>query len=145
MLSFLNLEKDALLIIPMIEKRNEREINYKNLSEFTKNASFGKQTNLWQEVMEQLHFNIRENPDCCYWLSTHGKGVAYLHVRIDLRPKYFLHCDYFYDNYQLNQKTEKKVFLLIEENKQKKTFYFNAIFFFATSFFLLGTALFSAK
>ena len=42
---------------------------------------------LYQEQLEKLQGQT-------LWLSTHGKGVAWLHIRIDLTPKYISWNDY---------------------------------------------------
>ena len=37
------------------------------------------------------------------WLSTAGMGVAWLHVRLDQRPKYYAHRPYREDRCHLDQ------------------------------------------
>lgn len=101
--SFPNKNKDAILVIPMLISKkmeiNKGEIihqqffDYKNLSEFTKNAPSQQQKEFWKEVVEQLTKNLEESNEP-KWLSTHGLGVPYLHVRIDNQPKYYSHEEY---------------------------------------------------
>ncbi|KAF0483248.1 toll/interleukin-1 receptor domain-containing protein [Gigaspora margarita] len=86
--SFLSLGKDATLIVP-IPCHN---LDYKNISNFTKNASKEQQIKFWQEVadklVECLEFGTSK------WLSTSGLGVHYLHIRIDSKPKYYVWKEY---------------------------------------------------
>lgn len=65
----------------------------KNISEFTKHSSENKQLELWQEVATRLFQELAKN-DGPRWLSTHGGGVPYLHVRIYNNPKYYSHAEY---------------------------------------------------
>ena len=41
---------------------------------------------LWRLTGEEMAARISDNP---LWLNTHGGGVAWLHIRIDNRPKYY--------------------------------------------------------
>lgn len=101
--SFPNKNKDAILVIPrLISKKMEVDkgkityqefFDYKNLSEFTKNAPFEQQKKFWKEVAEQLTKSLEESNEP-KWLSTHGLGVPYLHVRINNQPKYYSHEEY---------------------------------------------------
>lgn len=82
--NFPNKKKDAILIIPGAKK----DIDYKNISQFTINAPQEQQQKLWQEVANRLSKELEKN-EAPKWLSTHGLGVHYLHVRIDNHPKYY--------------------------------------------------------
>ena len=87
--SFPNKGKDAVLIIPSAKKDYKKNIiDYKNISQFTKNASQEQKQKFWQEVANRLSRELEKN-EAPKWLSTHGLGVPYLHVRIDNRPKYY--------------------------------------------------------
>ena len=46
---------------------------------------------LWRTVGEAVSERITDRP---LWLSTAGGGVAWLHVRLDSRPKYYGHTPY---------------------------------------------------
>jgi hypothetical protein len=89
--SFLNLKKDATLIIPLKkwDLDLEKFLDYKNISKFTENASEEQQQELWAEVADKLAEELDKNPNNPRWLNTQGLGVHYLHVRIDQRPKYY--------------------------------------------------------
>ncbi|CAG8510556.1 1645_t:CDS:2 [Racocetra fulgida] len=83
--SFSNLGKDATLIVPM----PCHKLDYKNLSNFTKKAPKDQQIKFWQEVANKLSESLEIGTPRPRWLSTHGLGVPYLHVRIDNKPKYY--------------------------------------------------------
>ena len=76
---FPNLAKDTLLVVPM-PKRGK---NFASLKDFIDNASKTQQKVFWRKVKQVAN---REN---VVWVSTHGHGVPYLHVRISLKPKYY--------------------------------------------------------
>jgi len=46
---------------------------------------------LWRAVGSEMLRRIGGRP---LWLSTSGVGVAWLHMRIDTRPKYYVHAPY---------------------------------------------------
>jgi len=52
-----------------------------------------------------------EKDDSSRWLSTDGRGVHYLHVRIDKTPKYYKHEEYrnpnFGESYHLSNKKKE--------------------------------------
>ena len=66
--------------------------DYKNISQFTKNAPDEQQQALWKEVANKLMEELEKNQDAPRWLNTEGTGVYYLHVRIDKKNG-------FYSNY----------------------------------------------
>jgi hypothetical protein len=90
--SFPNLGRDSILIVPTPQfcKEGQKKylLDYKNISQFTKNAPKEQQYKFWQEVGNKMKESLNEN-EAPKWLSTHGLGVYYLHVRIDKFPKYY--------------------------------------------------------
>lgn len=86
--TFDNLNGDALLVAPCPE---EGGANFAHLASFTATASQARQDALWQAVGEVLKAHIGGEPT---WLSTAGLGVAWLHVRLDTRPKYYRYAPY---------------------------------------------------
>jgi hypothetical protein len=103
-ISFKNLSGDATLIVPIPKESQStyagkgEELDYKNLSQFTKNASEEQQQEFWKEVVISLEESLADGRP--KWLSTHGGGVPYLHVRIDENPKYYSHREYKNPNYR---------------------------------------------
>jgi hypothetical protein len=59
---------------------------YSDLASFLRSASESQSTALWQAVGHAMSDHISDEP---LWLSTAGGGVAWLHVRLDRRPKYY--------------------------------------------------------
>ena len=86
--SFGNLGGDAILIAPCPE---EGGANFAHLASFTAMASQARQDALWHAVGEAMEKRIGAKP---IWLSTAGLGVAWLHVRLDTRPKYYRFAPY---------------------------------------------------
>lgn len=86
--SFGNLGGDAILIAPCPE---EGGANFAHLASFTAMASQARQDALWQAVGVAMEKRIGAKP---IWLSTAGLGVAWLHVRLDTRPKYYRFAPY---------------------------------------------------
>ena len=85
--SFLNLSKDTMLVVPMPVVGK----NYTTLKDFIDNAPEIQQRFFWKKVAEvaKEFMNVRGK----VWISVHGLGVDYTHVRIAASPKY-----YFDDN-----------------------------------------------
>jgi hypothetical protein len=86
--TFESLGKDALLIAPCPAGI---EANFSHLASFVATASEGRQDALWLAVGQAFERRISTRP---LWLSTAGLGVAWLHVRLDTRPKYYRHAVY---------------------------------------------------
>ncbi|MCE8159327.1 MAG: hypothetical protein I3265_02510 [Candidatus Moeniiplasma glomeromycotorum] len=63
--------------------------DYKNISQFTKNAPLKQQQALWKKVADKLIGELEKNPDTPRWLNTEGTGVPYLHVRLDATPRFY--------------------------------------------------------
>lgn len=83
-----NLGGDATLVIP--SPRTELTA-YGHLAAFLRNAPAAQKDALWQFVGKLVKSKLGETP---LWLSTAGGGVAWLHVRLDSRPKYYGYSPY---------------------------------------------------
>lgn len=86
--SFTNLRGDAVLVVPTPQGNGEA---YAHLAVFMRGAPDSQVDALWQEVGNQMARRVVRRP---IWLSTAGLGVAWLHVRLDDRPKYYGHTPY---------------------------------------------------
>lgn len=86
--TFANLRGDATLIVPTPLAAPG---TYVHLAAFVRGAPESQQNALWQTVGGALARRIGQQP---VWLSTAGAGVAWLHVRLDDRPKYYGHAPY---------------------------------------------------
>lgn len=101
--SFFNLNKDSTLVIPMPKRGHQwscthydNEIrDYKNLRMFLAEADLEQWYSFWQEIGKKMSESLEES-DAPKWLSTHGLGVPYLHVRIDSVPKHYSFGEYRY-------------------------------------------------
>jgi hypothetical protein len=82
-IAFPNLSKDTMLVIPMpIEGKN-----YATLKDFIDNASEIQQKEFWKKVSKVAKKFMKEKGKV--WISVHGFGVPYTHVRISSQPKYY--------------------------------------------------------
>lgn len=82
-LVFPNLGGDGIMIVP---KCKAQESAYGHLAAFVRDAPEAQQKTLWKTIAETMFQRICAKP---VWLSTHGGGVSWLHVRLDDRPKYY--------------------------------------------------------
>ena len=89
---FYNLSKDTLLIIP-IPRKNKL---YVTIKDFMDNASIDQQTGFWKIVAEQIKSIFLETNINNLYISTHGLGVPYFHLRLCIKPKYY-HTQKFID------------------------------------------------
>jgi hypothetical protein len=83
-ISFSNLSNDTILIIP-IPKNNK---NFTTLKDFIDNASKTQQIFFWKKVSNEIK-KLLKKYDKIY-VSTHGLGVSYFHLRLDTIPKYYI-------------------------------------------------------
>jgi hypothetical protein len=88
--TFTNLSGDARLIVPCLEADVR---HYPHLAAFLRGAPREQVHLLWMALGQALseELNSLEAPR---WVSTSGLGVAWVHLRIDRRPKYFAHGPY---------------------------------------------------
>jgi len=86
--SFENLGRDATLIVPC--PRAEPSA-YPHLAAFLRAAPPEQVDALLRAVARCARERLRSAP---FWLSTSGAGVAWVHVRIDSRPKYYQYAPY---------------------------------------------------
>ncbi len=81
--SFWNLGGDARLVAP---KPRASLIAYPHLAAFSRAAPAPQQHAFGSTVGTKVAGSLSDRP---LWLSTCGLGVAWLHVRLDSRPKYY--------------------------------------------------------
>lgn len=86
--SFANIGKDAELIVP--SPRGPDGI-YGHLAAFVRGAPKAQTDSLWRVLGHAVSSRLSPRP---IWISTAGGGVAWLHVRIDSRPKYYAYAEY---------------------------------------------------
>ena len=81
--SFWNLGGDARLVAPSPRASHAA---YPHLAAFARTAPEPQQHAFWSTVGAKVADTLSDRP---LWLSTSGLGVAWLHVRLDSRPKYY--------------------------------------------------------
>lgn len=82
---FENFGHDARLVVPCAAQKNAR---FGHLASFLATARPTQRDALWQ-LVGQLACEHLARTDAPVWVSTAGMAVAWLHVRLDLRPKYY--------------------------------------------------------
>lgn len=85
---FPNLGKDGILIAPCPLGPHPA---YVHLAVFVRQAPAAQQHALWSLVGQAMQRRLSARP---VWLSTAGGAVAWLHVRLDDRPKYYCYEPY---------------------------------------------------
>jgi hypothetical protein len=85
---FANLGKDAIMVVPCPSGPDSA---YVHLAAFVRQAPEPQTHALWSAVGAAMERRLSTMP---VWLSTAGAGVAWLHVRLDDRPKYYGHAPY---------------------------------------------------
>ena len=86
--AFANLRGDAHLVVP--SPRADVDA-YGHLAAFVRSAPTMQIDALWRVVGQTVQERLSDLP---LWLSTAGGGVAWLHVRLDSRPKYYGYTAY---------------------------------------------------
>jgi len=81
--SFSNLSGDSLLIIP-IPKKNK---DFTTIKDFIDNSSINHQKVFWKKVANEIKQRLKTKEKI--YISTHGLGVPYFHIRLDDTPKYY--------------------------------------------------------
>jgi hypothetical protein len=92
--AFENLHHDATLVIPrdMGRKNHHKHSFYNHLAGFMNNAPEEQMLGMWKVVAQEMTKSLSLTADNAgepVWLSTAGTGVAWLHFRLDRRPKYY--------------------------------------------------------
>lgn len=79
---FSNLSNTSILIIPIPQGKE-----FTTIKEFIDLASPEHQVYFWRYVSKIIRNLWSKNVK--FWVSTHGKGVPYFHLRLDMSPKYY--------------------------------------------------------
>ena len=85
---FPNLGRDAIMIVPCPD---EPISDFGHLAVFLRHSREPQQHLLWELVGAAMERRLGPRP---VWLSTAGGGAAWLHVRLDDRPKYYGYAQY---------------------------------------------------
>lgn len=85
---FPNLRNDAYMIVPCSAGAPDA---YTHLAKFLRHAPTEQVHELWCRVGAAMEKRLSTEP---IWLNTAGGGVAWLHIRLDNRPKYYRYFPY---------------------------------------------------
>lgn len=88
---FPNLSGEALLVVP--NQPEDNGFNGRDLISFLQSAPAGLIHEFWQTIAREVADAVAAGAPFQY-LSTHGLGVLWLHVRLEKRPKYYHHEPY---------------------------------------------------
>lgn len=86
--AFANLSGDAQMVVPSPLTPAD---DYGHLAAFLRTATPAQSSAFWQTTGGLMAQHTGEPP---VWLNTAGGGVAWLHVRLDSRPKYYQYAPY---------------------------------------------------
>ena len=87
---FKSLGADATLLAPSPVTSITSDLScYKHLASFVRSAPVTQIDALWKMVGNAL-----QNNSGLLWFNTEGSGVAWLHIRLDTRPKYYGYSPY---------------------------------------------------
>ena len=81
---FFNLDKTCKLIVPKPRKGK----NFTTIKNFIDEASISQQKAFWKRVSSEIKKSLK-NDDKLY-VSTHGLGIGYFHLRLENNPKYYI-------------------------------------------------------
>lgn len=84
---FPNPSNTALLIVPCFNHSYSMD-NYIHIGKFMKSHNVKQKQKLVIKMFELYFKLLKSEPNNKLWLSTHGKGVGWLHIRIDKIPRY---------------------------------------------------------
>ena len=90
-IDFVNLGGDARLVVPCPGAARAGPEDFGHLAAFQRSAPAAQRLELWRAVGEAVLRRLGPRP---VWVSTAGGGVAWLHVRLDDRPKYYVTAPY---------------------------------------------------
>lgn len=73
----------TLLVVPPDTGKN-----FSHLGTFYKNSTLGEKRSLWKKVAIELEKKLKRGE--MVYVSTHGTGVYWLHVRLSSTPRYYV-------------------------------------------------------
>ncbi len=85
---FTNLGKNTVLVVPL---PSGSHVKHCHLASFIETCSAKHESQLWQQVGAAMIRRVSKAP---VWLSTAGGGVAWLHIGLDNKPKYYAYSPY---------------------------------------------------
>ena len=92
---FSNISSDAMLVIPIPTTKQKIDMFSGDLMTFLKHGQKKQQREVVQ-LCAITALKLIESQQSIY-ISTHGRGVAWLHIRLSTVPKYYMHKKYLHD------------------------------------------------
>ena len=92
--SFSNLSGDCRLVVPIPQKGK----HFETIKDFIDNASTEHQITFWKYVAKEIKKVLAKDGIKRIYVSTHGAGVSYFHLRLDTIPKYYVTSEYIEDD-----------------------------------------------
>ena len=86
---FQSLGKDSTLVAPRPPLDRSDQKYYGHLAAFMQNPDKKRINEFWQKVGATGLDLMKKDPGKPIWMSTSGRGVSWLHLRFDTRPKYY--------------------------------------------------------
>lgn len=102
--AFTNKGGDSMLIAPACAGDDEQV--YAHAANFFRGAPPAQRDLQWRMLGEEIRKRFTET-DAPFWVSTAGKGVYWLHHRLDPTPKYYKFQAYKDANYGVENKAEE--------------------------------------
>ena len=96
--SFPNLNGDTILVVPMPRAGK----SYATFKDFVDNAPKIQQQEFWKKVATIAEKQMKKFGSV--WVSAHGLGVPYLHIRVCSMPKYYFDKDLAKKTYTTSKK-----------------------------------------
>ena len=87
--AFPNMSGDAQLIAPCAADASHNHVAYSHLAAFCRQAPASQVSRVWQLAAKEYQDRVNNSRSKSVWLSTSGMGIAWLHFRLDSRPKYY--------------------------------------------------------
>ncbi|KAL9178810.1 hypothetical protein ACHAXT_003941 [Thalassiosira profunda] len=95
--AFANLGGDARLVAPLPQSQ-VNDSTYSHLAAFVRTAPKEQIAEFWKasasNYLDELTRKHKEDAEAKTWFSTNGMGVAWLHLRLDARPKYYSYAPF---------------------------------------------------
>ena len=85
---FYNLSKTCKLIVPKPRKGK----NFSTIKHFIDEASIIQQKAFWKKVSLEINKSLKNmnSEHTKLYVSTHGLGISYFHLRLECDPKYYI-------------------------------------------------------
>jgi len=85
--AFPNLSGDSLLLVPLPKEGSKGPCKYTTIKDFIDNAPPEQQKGFWKFSAREIKKRLKKREKI--YISTHGTGIPYFHLRLDDIPKYY--------------------------------------------------------